>query len=126
MTRIMTFVTAFFAAAILLSGCNQAKDPAQVSQDVSKAEANAAEKTAQVERSAEDKVGTKVDDAAHTAAVQEQRLANTDAEGGRKIALAKCEALSGADQKSCREQADAAYEIAKTQAKVERLASDPK
>ena len=93
-----------------MSACNHAKDSAQVAQDVSKAEQNAAERTAKAERSAENKVGGQIEDAAHTAAVQEQKVEDTDAEGAHKVALAQCEALSGANQKACRDQADAAYQ----------------
>jgi hypothetical protein len=58
--------------------------------------------------------------------VQEQKVADTDAEGAHKVALAQCESLSGANQKACRDQADADYQTAKSQAKQERIASDPK
>ncbi len=126
MTRLIAFVSASFIAAGLLTACSHAKDSAQVAQDVSKAEQNAAERTAKAERSAEAKVGAQIDDTAHTAAVQGQKVEDADAEGAHKVALAQCEALSGASQKDCRDQADAAYQQAKAQAKQERLASDPK
>jgi hypothetical protein len=126
MNRLIAVVSGSLLAAGLLGGCNQAKDPAQVARDVNKAEQNAAEQTAKAERSAENKVGGQIVDAAHTAAVQEQKVEDTDAEGAHKVALAQCEALSGASQKTCRDQADAAYQQAKAQAKQERLASDPK
>ena len=126
MNRLIVLVSGSLMAVSLLSACNHAKDSAQVAQDVNKAEQSAAERTAKAERSAEAKVGAQIDDAAHTAAVQEQKVENADAEGAHKVALAQCEALSGASQKTCRDQADAAYEQAKAQAKQERLASDPK
>ena len=126
MTRLIAFVSASFMAAGLLTACNHAKDSAQVAQDVSKAEQNAAERTAKAERSAEAKVGAQIDDTAHTAAVQGQKVEDADAEGAHKVALAQCEALSGASQKDCRDQADAAYQQTKAQAKQERLVSDPK
>ena len=126
MTRLIALVSACVMAAGLLTACNHAKDSAQVAQDVSKAEQTAAERTAKAERSAEAKVGAQIDDAAHTAAVQGQKVEDTDAEGAHQVALAQCEALSGANQKACRDQADAAYQEAKAQAKQERLASDPK
>jgi hypothetical protein len=125
MNRLIAIVSAFAATGIV-GACNHAKDSAQVAQDVSKAEQSAAERTAKAERSAENKVGGQIDDAAHTAAVQEQKVADADAEGAHKVALARCEALSGASQKTCRDEADTAYEQAKAQAKQERLASDPK
>ena len=126
MNRVIVLVSGSLMAACLLSACNHAKDSAQVAQDVSKAEQNAAERTAKAERSAEAKVGSQIDDTAHTAAVQEQKVENADAEGAHKVALAKCEALSGASQKTCRDEADAAYQQAEAQAKQDRVASDPK
>jgi hypothetical protein len=126
MNRLIALVSGSLMAAGLLSACNHAKDSAQVARDVSNAEQGAAEGTAKAERSAEAKVGAQLDDAAHTAAVQEQKVEVADAEGTRKVALAQCEALSGANQKACRDQADAAYQETKAQAKQERLASDPK
>jgi len=53
-------------------------------------------------------------------------VAETQAEGAHKVALAQCEGLSGAAQKSCRDQADASYEVAEAKAKQARAASDPK
>jgi hypothetical protein len=60
------------------------------------------------------------------AAIQNQKMADTEAEGVHRVALAQCEALGGAAQNSCRDQADAEYQLAKASAKQERVESDPK
>jgi hypothetical protein len=42
----------------------------------------------------------------------------TEAEGENKIALAKCEALAGDEQKTCRDQANAQLSLVKERAKA--------
>jgi len=46
--------------------------------------------------------------------------------GAHKIALAACERLGGAEQTSCRDEADADYQVAKARAEQQRVASDPR
>ena len=62
----------------------------------------------------------------HVAAVQGEDVAQTRAQGERDIALAKCEALNGERQQACKDQANAAYDMAVAQAKQNRVSSDPK
>ena len=64
--------------------------------------------------------------AAHTRAVEAERVAETQAQGAHKVALAQCESLSGEAQKSWRYQADTAYETAQAQARQDRADTDPK
>jgi outer membrane murein-binding lipoprotein Lpp len=117
---------AVVVSAGLLSGCGRAKDPNQVAQDVSRAAHKAAEQTADAERNAENKVGDKLEDTQHVAAAQEQKVEDVEAAGAYRVALAKCEALSGAEQKACRDSADSEYQSAKSEAKTDRVAQDPK
>ena len=77
--------------AFALTACNKAESPAEVSKDVSAAEQSAAK----------DSVSARM----------EATSENLDAQ--QKVAIEKCEALSGAEQKTCKEQADAALENAK-------------
>jgi hypothetical protein len=128
----------FVAAPLLLSvcvltACNHAKTDAQVAKDTNAAEQKALDNVAR----AEDKASERVADASknlaadqrdvqHVASVQDQKVADTAAEGMHKIALAQCESLSGAPQKSCRDQADADYSLAKARAQLARAESDPK
>jgi hypothetical protein len=110
------FAVAFALSAVCaLGGCDRAKSGAQVARDTNAAEQKAVENIEKSER-----------DATHVAAVQNEKMADSEADGARRVALAQCEALSGAAQKACREQADANYQLAKANAKQERAESDPK
>jgi len=122
----MTVMWAAAAAAMLgVAGCNKAESPGKVDTDVTKA-ANAAaendvkanENEAKTEQSAnadvakdQEKADAKTADAASDTAV-------TQAEGDNKVALAKCEALSGDAQKNCKDQANAQLDVAKARAKA--------
>lgn len=117
----------------LLAACNHAKTGAQVAKDTDAAEQRAAQNIAKAEDKASDKVADAGKDVAadqrdlqHVASVQDQKVADTAAEGMHKVALAQCESLNGAAQTSCRDQADADYELAKARAKLARTQSDPK
>lgn len=120
-------------SAGMLTACDHAKTQDQVAKDTSAAEEKAADKVAKVDQSASEKVASAREDVRseqrdleHVAAVQNQKVAETEAEGAHKVALAQCEAMSGSAQKSCRDQADANYEVAKAKAEQARAQSDPK
>ena len=132
MTR-LTVVAAIAIGAASLFGCNHAKSPTTVAKDVSAAEQSAAENNAKVEEKAAEKVSTARNDlraeqreAMHVASSEEEKLARANAEGDRKVALAKCEAFSGEQQKACKDQASAAYDVAVAGAKQDRAITDPK
>ena len=93
------------AAVFTVAGCNQASSPATVHDDVAKARDSAAEKDAKADQ--------KMAGAAYDTAV-------TEAEGAHKVALARCESLSGNARSACKDQADAALESAKANAKAEK------
>ena len=112
--------------ALLIGGCNNAKSPATTAKDVNAAEQKAEEKSAKAEERAGEKLASAEHDEQHVASVQEENVAKTDAEGQRSIALAKCESLSGDRQQACKDQANAAYDMAVAQAKRERASTDPK
>ena len=129
-TQYFTFA---LLTAMLLGACNQAKNPSEVSKDVNvasqKAEkntANAEDKASEKIASAEKDVANERRDAQHTEAVQQEDVAKTEAEGRRKVALAKCEALSSGRQQACKDEANAAYDMAVAQAKAQRSGTDPK
>jgi hypothetical protein len=120
-------------AAGLLAGCNQAKSPSEVAKDVNSASQAAAESTAKVEQKADAKLAEEQKDVSsaqrdeqHVAAVQAQDVAKSEAEGSRKVALAKCEGLSGDRQQACKDQANAAYDLRIAQANQDRANTDPK
>lgn len=121
-----TLLTSAIAATILLvSGCNNAKSPEAVANDVAKAEQKASNEVASSEKDASKDLNSaagSVDDKLvkfnNVAAKDAYNLAVAKADGDRKVALANCNALSGDAQKSCKDQADADYTAAKANAKT--------
>jgi len=109
----------------LMSGCNNAKSPDSVANDVASAQQKEAAAVADarndaaksVDRAAE-KVDEKAADLNNAQARGAYDVALAKTEGDRKIDLAKCDALAGDDQKRCKDRADADYEAAKAYAKV--------
>ena len=127
--------TGLLALSVLLalSGCNRQHSAADVHKDTAAAEQKAAENTGEAEDKAEKRIASargdvrdEQRDMQHTAAVENEKVADTQAEGAYKVALARCESLSGSTQKSCKDQADADYQAAKADAHQERAKSDPK
>jgi hypothetical protein len=132
-TRILLKLLMVVAAAFALSSCDHAKSAAQVATDTSAAEQKSAKETAEAERTAADKeanarnsVRKDEGELAHETAVQNQDIAEKEADGAHRVALARCEAMSGSAQQSCKDQADAQYEVAEAKAKLARAQSDPK
>jgi hypothetical protein len=126
-------LTAALMTACMLNACYQAKSPDEVAKDTAAATSAAAEKTEKALETADNKVASAeqvVQDektaAAHTEAVATEKVMDAKAEGRHKIALAKCESLSGEDQKACRQQADAAFNTAQDVAKQTKAEADPK
>jgi hypothetical protein len=121
-----SFLLAAAAAAMLvLAGCNKAESPDKVASDVAKATASAEKKDARAEERAEKTDAAVTNDLSKEvdkANDKEVRTAVDDAiiqaEGENKIALAKCEALGGDAQKTCRDQANAQFEMVKQRAKA--------
>ncbi len=121
-------IFAIALTVILAAGCNKAKSPESVAKDVSAAEQKASADVADSKADASkdvakdaDKVGDKMTDLNNTAAKGAYDVALAKADGDRKIALAKCDALNGDDQKNCKNQADAEYEAAKADAKASEV-----
>ena len=126
-------VTLALVAAAMLNACYQAKSPDQVAKDTTTAE-NAAvhaadkaqDKAAAKDNSAQAVVSDEQAAAAHTRAIEAEKVADTEAEGKHKVALAQCESLSGEQQKACREQADTAFSTAQAVARQVKADTDPK
>ena len=118
-------IFAIAVTVMLAAGCNKAKSPESVAKNVSAAEQKASTEVANSQTDASkdiaqdaDKVGNKMTDLNNTAAKGAYQVAVAKADGDRKIALAKCDALNGDEQKNCKNQADADYEAAKADAKA--------
>ena len=135
MTRQLPILVMLLSLACALTACNGSKSAAEVAKDTSAAQQTAGDKVAAAQQQAADRIASargevreqrEQRDLSHVDAVESQKVAETAASGERKVAFARCEALSGAPQKSCKDQADADYETAEAQAKKDRAASDPK
>ncbi len=124
-----------FAAMLALAaaaGCNHAKSPGAVANDVAAAQAKRAAEVADAKQDAaknanqaEAKVDDKTTDLSKVNAKGDYDVAMAQADGDHKVALQKCEALSGDSQKACRDQADAKYDLAKANAKAMLAAQKP-
>ena len=117
---VLSFVAVFAVAAA--SGCNNAKSPDAVANDVSSAQAKRASEVADAKQDAakdankaEAKVDDKTTDLNNVNAKGAYDVAMAQADGDHKVALLKCDALSGDSQKACKDQADAKFDLCKSQ-----------
>jgi hypothetical protein len=116
----------------IMSGCDNAKSPDAVSKDVATAQEKRASEVADAKQDAakdENKAAAKVDDKANdlnnASAKGAYDVAMAQADGDHKVAIQKCEVLSGDAQKACKDQADAKYDLAKANAKAMLAAQKP-
>ncbi len=115
-------------AAGAVAACDGSRSAADVAHDTASAEQAAADNAAKVQQKADARIASarsegrdEQRDLAHAEATQ--KLADMQAEGDLKLALARCESLSGATQQSCRDQANADFDVAK--AKANQLSASP-
>jgi hypothetical protein len=120
------------AGILMISACNNAKSPDQVASDTTKAELSADKEVAKTEDQAAsdlNKAAGNVDDELasfdNQVAKDAYKLAVSQADGDRKVALAKCEAQNGDAQKACKDQAAADYQAAKASARASALSMKP-
>ena len=131
---------AVLAAAVLMTACTKkAETPAEVQRDVAKAQAegqrDVADARADVQEAnadADQKVADAITDHDDKEVAQEAHDANETADKGKskimiaqaeadhKVAVEKCEALSGPAQKECKDNADRALDDARQTAKANR------
>ena len=126
MQKKLIAIVGMFALA-LAAGCNKPKSPDTVANNVTNAEQKAANNVADAQKDATKDVANaaeKVDDKAKDLNNAEVKGAYdvemAKADGDRKVALNKCEALSGDAQKDCKDIADADYQAAKSHLKAMR------
>ncbi len=117
------------AAAMALAGCQQASSPSAVDRDVSNAKATAQKddaKATQEEAKTVTTANADLSDAEHKADIKKTDsavdVAVTEAEGRHDVAIARCNGLAGDQQKACKDQADASLELAKANAKAQKVA----
>jgi len=131
---------AVVAAAFLLTACNKkAETQAEVQRDVAKAQADGQRDVADARADAQEanadadkQVADAIADHDEKAVAQEAHDANETADKGKskimlaqaeadhKVAVEKCEALSGPAQKDCKDNADRALDDARQTAKANR------
>jgi hypothetical protein len=115
------------SALLCLSACNKAESPEKAQADVAKAQSDAAEENAKADQKVNQvEADTAKDRADALAKVADKNVdalvdsAVTQAEGETKIALAKCQALAGDAQKSCKDEAIAHMDAVRAKAKAAR------
>ncbi len=121
------------AASCLLVACNQSKSADQVARDTAAAERTAENDAAKAQQRADARIASAQSDVrdeqrdlAHVRAVEGEKVAEAAAAGDYNVARARCESLSGATQKACRDQAEAGYDLAKARARQDKAGTDPR
>jgi hypothetical protein len=118
--------SALLASALLcLSACNKAESPEKVQDEVAKAQSKAADENAKADEKVKqveaDAAKDRADALAKVADKNVGALADaavTQAEGDTQVALAKCQALEGDAQKTCKDEANAHLDAVKAKAKA--------
>lgn len=130
---------ALVAAAFAMTACNKSETPAEVQHDVATAQAegdrdvadaraDAKEAQADADKDVadavadhdDDDVAAQAHDANETADKGKSRIMIAQAEAAHKVAVEKCDALTGAPQKECKDDADKTLEQAKEAAEANR------
>lgn len=128
-----TLIIAGLAVTFGLAACQKHETVAENQADVAAARSDASKDVAEARKDAD----VKVADASRTQAASQatvghvvskadEDVAIAEANGVHKVAIQKCDALSGDARKSCKHQADADLEMATAQAHQGRAATDPK
>lgn len=132
-------VCALAAAALALTACTKSETSAEVQHDVTKAQAEGQREVADARADAKeanadadknvadaiadhdaDDVAKQAHDANETADKGKSKIMIAQAEADHKVAVEKCEALKGAPQKECKDDADKTLDQAKESAKEYR------
>ena len=135
----LTVVCALAAAVIALGACTKHESAAEVQRDVAKAkaegernvadaQADAKEANADADRDVaksiadhdQDDVAKAAHDANETADKGKEKIVIAQAEADHKIAVEKCDALEGSQQRQCKDDADKTLDQAKEAAKANR------
>lgn len=122
----LAFSCALLASALLsLSACNKAESPDKVQADVAKAQSDAAQENAKADEKQKQVEAEAAKDRADAQAKAADKSvgglvdsAVIQAEGERKVALAKCEALEGDAQQACKDKANAHMDAVREKAKA--------
>ena len=117
---------ALLASALLgLAACNKAESPEKVQVDVAKAKSDAVEDNAKADEKVKQVEAEAAKDRADALAKVADKSVGAiadsaviQAEGETKIALAKCQALEGDAQKTCKDEANAHMDAVRAKAKA--------
>jgi hypothetical protein len=125
--RRSVLVPALAMLLTVVAACHQAKAPVSTQADVTAAQDEARKELdqARIEARKDVKSAVKVSggepkNVALARATGTFDIAMAQAEGDHKVAIAKCMRLDPASQQPCKDQADAAFQAATTQAKAMR------
>jgi hypothetical protein len=102
------------SALLTAAACSGAKSPDKVADDVAAANQSAAKEVAEARKDQQKDMSSDSYD-----------VAVARADGYHQVAIQKCNALEGHEQKACKDQADADYEAAKASAKAIKVANQP-
>lgn len=130
---------ALVAAAFALTACNKSETPAEVQHDVATAQADGQRDVADARADAKeasadadknvadavadndaDDVAAQAQDANEAADKGSSKIMIAQAEAAHKVTVEKCDVLTGAAQKECKDDADKTLDQAKQAAKVNR------
>lgn len=120
MTHINGYIAALVAGLVLLTGCNRAETPREVSKDVAAAQQKGAEEVAEARvDAAEDRMdtGSVMNE---SAAENQYEIRVTQAEADHKVAIESCEILEGDAQQACKDKADSQLAASKAEAELQR------
>jgi hypothetical protein len=115
-----------------LAACDRARDPSKVATDLASAEQTAQQRDAAAAKDASEKLakaGAELNNdrrqLTHEAAVEHERVTETDAASAHNVAIVRCETLSGQAQSVCKRRADADLNVAMAMAQQTRTREDP-
>jgi hypothetical protein len=103
-----------YVAVLTIAACHGAKSPDALQTDIADAHQSAVQEVAKAEQTEHKDLTTDA-----------YKVAVAQADGDHKIAIQRCDALQGHEQKQCKDQADADYEAATANAKASRVAAQP-
>ena len=125
MRNSLSSITALAAALFLLGGCNRAESPGEVAHDTQEAAQEGQQDVAQAEQdAAQDQMAANQGMPGVEAPSENQyEIQIARAEADHKVAVERCEALSGDEQKACKDAADAQLDASKAEAERQRAAT---
>ena len=122
MRNTVSSITALAAALFLLGGCNRAESPGEVAHDTQKAQQEGQEDVAKAEQDAasDQMAANQGMPGVETPSENNYEIQVARAEADHKVAVERCEALSGDEQKACKDAADAQLDTSKAEAEKQR------